>query len=169
MLNVVPSKRLYVIRLYLNTTIYNYFAENFGYVERLPDNSLFNKYIEDVYMTKGQQPMYHLWNWGLITYMFILKHQTVLGRPNDHIYVKKVINYDESILPTFNMDDCLKYFISVLTKINPNKIFQIPSWIPALDYPITAFDLEPPTYQQITNILIWLFKILYSDWLTSGP
>ena len=28
----------------LNTTIYNYFAENFGYVERLPDDSLYNKY-----------------------------------------------------------------------------------------------------------------------------
>jgi hypothetical protein len=62
-------------------------------------------------------------------------------------------HHDESMLPTFNMDDCLKYFKSVLTKINPNKIFQIPSWIPALDYPITAFDLEPPTYQQITNII----------------
>ena len=28
----------------LNTTIYNYFAENFGYVECLPDDSLYNKY-----------------------------------------------------------------------------------------------------------------------------
>ena len=48
---------------------------------------------------------------------------------------------------------CVKYFKSVLTKINPNQIFQIPSWIPALPNPITVFDLEPPTYQQITNII----------------
>ena len=68
-------------------------------------------------------------------------------------YVKKVINCSDSILPTFNMDDCLKYFKTVLTKVNPNKIFQIPSWIPMLHDPITEFDLEPPTYRQITNII----------------
>ena len=68
-------------------------------------------------------------------------------------YVKKVIEYKESIVPTFNMDDCLKYFELVLTKINPNKIFQIPSWIPALPNPTAEFDLEPLTYQQITNII----------------
>ena len=68
-------------------------------------------------------------------------------------YVKKVINYDESIFPTFNTDDCVKHFKSVLAKINPNKIFQIPSWIPALPDPITEFDLEPPTYQQISNVI----------------
>ena len=68
-------------------------------------------------------------------------------------YVKKIINYSESALPTFNMDDCLKYFKTVLTKVNPNKIFQIPSWIPVLPDPIVEFDLRPPTYQQITNIV----------------
>ena len=61
-------------------------------------------------------------------------------------YVKKVINCSESILPAFNMDDCLKYFQTVLTKVNPNKIFQIPSWIPMLHDPIIEFDLELPTY-----------------------
>ena len=68
-------------------------------------------------------------------------------------YVKKIINYSESALPTFNMDGCLKYFKTVLTKVNPNKIFQIPSWIPVLPDPIVEFDLQPPTYQQITNII----------------
>ncbi|CAB4036416.1 Hypothetical predicted protein [Paramuricea clavata] len=51
------------------------------------------------------------------------------------------------------MDDCLKYFKTVLTKVNPNKIFQIPSWISMLHDPIIEFDLEPPTYRQITNII----------------
>ena len=79
-------------------------------------------------------------------------HVKYLGR-NFWGYVKKIISYDESILPTFNMDNCLKHFKSVLAKITPNKIFQIPSWIPALPDPITEFDLEPPTFQQITNII----------------
>jgi hypothetical protein len=35
-----------------------------------------------------------------------------------------------------------------LAKVNPNKLFKIPRWIPRLPDPIT-----PPTYQQITNII----------------
>ena len=48
----------------------------------------------------------------------------------------------------------MKHFIkSVLAKFNTNKIFQIPSWIQALPDPVTEFDLQPQTYQQITNII----------------
>ena len=161
----------------LNTTIYNYFAENFGYVERLPDDSLYDKYdnysIKDLKKALKQLKSSNA-ELAEIRYVSRLVRNklktkatnVILPNNNDESfnhdkylernfwgYVKKVINYNESILPTFNIDDGLKYFKSVLTKINPNKIFQIPSWIPALPDPITDFDLEPPTYQQITNIL----------------
>ncbi len=161
----------------LNTTIYNYFAENVGYVERLPDDSLYDKYdnysIKDLKKALKQLKSSNA-ELAEIRYVSRLVRNkiktkatnVILPNNNDESfnhdkylernfwgYVKKVINYNESILPTFNIDDCLKYFKSVLTKINPNKIFQIPSWIPALPNPITDFDLEPPTYQQITNII----------------
>ena len=59
-------------------------------------------------------------------------------------YVKKVLNYKESTLPTFDINDCFSYFKKVLAKINPNKVFHIPKWIPLF---------QPPTYQQVTNII----------------
>jgi hypothetical protein len=68
-------------------------------------------------------------------------------------YVTKVLNYNQSTLPTFNIDDCVKHFKTVLTKINPNKTFQIPSWIPMLPDPVIEFNLEPTTYQKVTNII----------------
>ena len=51
------------------------------------------------------------------------------------------------------MTDCLSYFSKTLAKVNPNKLFVIPSWIPKLSDPVFKFDLDPPTYQQITNII----------------
>ena len=51
------------------------------------------------------------------------------------------------------MNDCFSYFKNVFAKINPNKLFHIPNWIPLLPDPSIEFDLEPPTYQQVTNII----------------
>ena len=51
------------------------------------------------------------------------------------------------------MTDCLSYSSKSLAEINPNKLFVIPSWIPKLSDPVFKFNLDPPTYQQITNII----------------
>ena len=57
------------------------------------------------------------------------------------------------MLPTFSMSGCLSYFTNILAKINPNKVFNIPSWIPLLPDPTIEFNLDPPTYQQITDMI----------------
>ena len=51
------------------------------------------------------------------------------------------------------MADCFAHFFKSLAKINPNRLFDIPSWIPNLSDPEVQFNLDPPTYQQITNII----------------
>ena len=51
------------------------------------------------------------------------------------------------------MTDCFTYFSKSLAKINPNRLFNIPSWIPKLSDPEVQFNLDPPTYQQITNVI----------------
>ena len=51
------------------------------------------------------------------------------------------------------MSECLSYFTETLAKINPNKVFSIPTWIPLLPDPTIEFNLDPPTYQQITNVI----------------
>ena len=80
-------------------------------------------------------------------------HDKYIGR-NFWGYVKNVMNRKDAVLPSFSMTDCLTYYFSKsLTKINPNKLFKIPSWIPQLSDPAIEFNLHPPTYQQITNII----------------
>ena len=79
-------------------------------------------------------------------------HDKYIGR-NFWGYVQNVMNRKNAVLPSFSMTDCLTYFSKSLTKINPNKLFKIPSWIPQLSNPAIEFNLDPPTYQQITNII----------------
>jgi hypothetical protein len=51
------------------------------------------------------------------------------------------------------MPECLNYFKKILAEIHPTKLFQIPSWIPKLCNPQIQFDLDPPTYQQISVVI----------------
>ena len=66
-------------------------------------------------------------------------------------YVKNVIKVKDRMLPTFTMPECLSYFTKILAKINPNKVFNIPNWIPLLSDPTIEFNLDPPTYQQMAT------------------
>ena len=40
-----------------------------------------------------------------------------------------------------------------MSAISPTKTFNIPSWIPKFESPQTTFNLDPPTYQEITNVI----------------
>ena len=51
------------------------------------------------------------------------------------------------------MTECLDYFTKTLTAIHPNKLFRIPSWIPRLSDCQLQFDLDPPSYQQVTAVI----------------
>ena len=68
-------------------------------------------------------------------------------------YVKKVLNKKDSVLPSFDMKHCITYFTKSLAAFHPNKLFNIPSWIPLLSDPVIQFDLDPPSYQQVTSII----------------
>ena len=161
----------------LNDAVYNYFADNYGYCETVPDQNLITKYKD--YTVKElkkalQQLKSNKCDLSEIKYLSrtlrdklrsnsnnangsssnesFFNHDQYLGR-NFWGYVKNIINNIDTILPSFNMTDCLSYFSKTLAKVNPNKLFVIPSWIPKLSDPVFKFDLDPPTYQQITNII----------------
>ena len=81
-----------------------------------------------------------------------LNHDNYISK-NFWGYVKNILNKKDSELPTFNMKQCFSYFTKSLGAINPNKLFNIPSWIPMLSDPEFKFDLDPPSYEQITTII----------------
>lgn len=68
-------------------------------------------------------------------------------------YVKRIFNKKDEIFPSFSMNECFDYFTRTLSSVNPTKVFNLPSWIPTLSEPAIPFNLEPPTYQQISNVI----------------
>ena len=68
-------------------------------------------------------------------------------------YVKKIFNKKYEILPSFSMNEGFDYFARTLSSVNPTKVFNLPSWIPTLSDPVIPFNLEPQTYQQISNVI----------------
>ena len=101
-------------------TLYSHFAQNFGFVENLPDNALVDKYIYKNHSIKGTEGSFKITeNVVEIKYVSCLVRNKLKVNPNstdesfnhdkyiEHNfwrYVKKVINYKEAILPTFNMN-----------------------------------------------------------------
>ena len=49
-------------------------------------------------------------------------------------YLKNTLNKKDTVLPSFNMMQCLAY-TKTLAAIHPNKLFSIPNWIPVLSDP----------------------------------
>ena len=71
-------------------------------------------------------------------------------------YVKRVLVEPTSIFPNFDVATCTLYFKKVFHC--PRKAnFSLPAWIPILPEAKTEFDLEPPTYQEVSRI-IWRMK-----------
>ena len=159
----------------LNDVIYNYFADNFGHNETVPDKSMVAKYkdytvkelkkalqnlksnkgdlSEIKYVSRTLRDKLRNNNDGLTSDSNeSFNHDNYIGR-NFWGYIKNVIKKKDSILPSFNVTDCFTYFSKSLAKINPNRLFNIPSWIPKLSDPEVQFNLDPPTYQQITNVI----------------
>ena len=57
------------------------------------------------------------------------------------------------MFPSFSMTECVVYFTKSLAAVHPGKLFHIPSWIPRLSDPQVEFDLDPPSYQQVTAVI----------------
>ena len=68
-------------------------------------------------------------------------------------YVKRTIQNKPSLLPSFSLDSCKKYFLRLFSTKAPHKSFPIPSWIPSFTTPVHSFNLQPPSYQKITSII----------------
>ena len=172
----ITSHDIFLSITALNDLIYNYFASNFGYVEGPPDDALVKKYENHTARElKKALKLLKSTNSNVTEIKYVarlLRNSLRTNNTNksastldnsfnhdDYIhrnfwgYVKNVLKTKRELLPTFSMSECLSYFAKVLSKINPNKIFQIPSWIPMLPEPTVEFNLDPPTYQQVTNVI----------------
>ena len=162
------------------TVIYNYFSENFGFVDNKSDAKYEMKY--QAFSTKDLKKVLRklkMENGDILEIKFVAKKlRTLLSMSNtanqhtntnnydsaeiDHDslirknywgYVKKMFKKTTSSLPSFTLMQCTSYFAKTFSAINPSKSFSIPSWIPKFASPQTPYNLDPPTYQEITNVI----------------
>ena len=161
------------------TVVYNYFSENFGYVNNHNDVQYQRKY--ESFSTKDLKKSLKklkLENGEILEIKFVAKKlRNLLNKSNttdpnntdshasaniDHDsligncfwgFVKRFFKKNTSSFPSFNLSECTSYFTKTLSAISPTKTFNIPSWIPKFASPQTPFNLDPPTYQEITNVI----------------
>ena len=168
------------------TVVYNYFGENFGYVDNNNSVEFDKKYqtFSPKDLKKALKKL-KLENGDVLEIKFVAKKlRNLLNKPNntdqhntnnhdsaenDHdsqisenvwgyakkFSLRKVKN--TSSLASFNLTQCTFYFAKTFTSINSilqvKHTFSIPSWIPKFASPQKPFDLYPPTYQEITNVI----------------
>jgi len=157
----------------LNDVVYNYFQTNYGNV-KTNDSAFIDKYKN--YSTKDLKKALKILkssnnNVEEIKYVartlrdklqksqhdpdktdINIDHDKYISK-NFWGYVKNILNKKTSALPTFNMTECASYFRQILSQVNPYKLFVIPSWIPRLKPPDIPYNLDPPTYDQVTNVI----------------
>ena len=158
----------------LSNVIYSYFADTCGHTETIPDKNIINKYrdhtVKDLkkalrnlkstsseiteikYVSRILRDKLRNNNNTPPNHGDTFNHDKYLER-NFWSYVKNVLNSKRTVLPSFTMPECLNYFRKTLSAIHPTKLFHIPNWIPKLCDPQIQFDLDPPTYQQITAVI----------------
>ena len=81
-----------------------------------------------------------------------IDHDSLIGK-SFWGFVKRFFKKNTSSFPSFNLAECTSYFTKTLSAISPTKTFNIPSWVPKFASPHTPFNLDPPTYQEITNVI----------------
>ena len=170
--------RCIAVSLYRFLVVANYFSDNFGCVNNQNNVEYQRKY--ESFSTKDLKKTLKklkLVNGDISEIKFVAKklrnllnksnsthshnnshasadvdHDSLIGK-NFWGYVKRFFKKNTSSLPSFNLTQCTSYFTKTLAAISPNKTFCIPSWIPKFSSPQTPFNLDPPTYQEITNII----------------
>ncbi|CAB4017865.1 Hypothetical predicted protein [Paramuricea clavata] len=140
---------------YMSNKVYNYFADNFGIIQRTKDvepNSLLLKYKE----FSKQQLKQELKNLKRDTHENLRSIKYVAKLLRGKLTGKQSANdteADEKLKPVFNKLICTDYFKTFLRCSNPMRRFNIPSWIPRFKEPDQAFDDSPPTYREISKII----------------
>ena len=68
-------------------------------------------------------------------------------------FVKNVLDKPLKILPSFSGEEYANHFLKMFSSASPSRQFPVPSWIPTLPQASIPFNLEPPSYDKVTNII----------------
>ena len=71
-------------------------------------------------------------------------------------YCKNNLDKEVRKSPSFSEETCYTYFRNKTKVRNSNKCFVTPPWMDTLDKPNITFNLEPPTYGEVTKIINYM-------------
>ena len=67
--------------------------------------------------------------------------------------VNTFLKQEANTSPSFNDEACTQFFTDVFACLSPGKLFPIGNWILSFSTLKVSFDLSPPTYQHVTNVI----------------
>ena len=161
----------------MNSVIYDYFLQSYGTSNTTANGKLMNSYKDkSVKELKADLNTLKSTNADTVEIKFVANllctklqktDSTYLGNGNcnqtvNHVhyikssfwgYVKAFLKSQATLNSTLNKATCICFFSKYFSCLNLEKFFSIPNWIPSFAPPKVPFSLDPPTYQQVTNII----------------
>ena len=67
-------------------------------------------------------------------------------------YAKLIFENPAMVFPQFDKDACYQFFKNCFSRSKINR-FNIPAWMPQYDNPKKSFNLQPPSYRDISKII----------------
>ena len=158
----------------INNTIYRYFKDNYGTVKSDVEQVLLQKYstysvnslkkavkrvklsdasLEEIqYVSRLLRSKLQRNSLSPVASSSHKSHDRYISK-SFRSFVKNVVDKPLKILPSFSGEECTNYFRKMFSATSPKRKFPIPSCIPALQQLSTPFNLEPPSYDKITNVV----------------
>ena len=156
----------------MNSTIYDYFHENFGSLVNTDSSYFVSKYKDySIAMLKSTLKTFKRSKSDVAEIKYVARTMRLRLRNNTmnskeasidhdkHIqkffwrYVKENIQQGTSISLSFDSSTCIQFFSKFFRSTNPSKSFIILGWIPPLAEPSVPYDTSPPSYQQVTKAI----------------
>ena len=153
-------------------TVYDYFASNFGTINKWMNSVLENKYrpysvktlkqklralkydssqanIEEIRYVSGLiRKKITKTTWQDMAYSV----QKGLNK-NFWTTCNKIFTTALAAVPTFDINSCFNYFKNTLSCHAQEYSFVSPSWMPQFPVPCSAYSSQPPTYSQIAGVI----------------
>jgi len=80
-----------------------------------------------------------------------LNHDDKIGN-NFWTYCKDIFEINDETLPNFDKETCENYFKGIMSSKNVDRLFDDPVWLKQLSQPQCDFNLQLPTYSEVTKI-----------------
>ena len=154
-----------------NDIVYSYFEANYGHAKNVDSNEQFKQKYYNLSKNSLKKHLKTLKSHtpkriDEIKYVSrLLRHKLNKNTTNEDFdhnqrlkqnfwkYCNNQLDKEETTEPTFNENQCYDYFHRVCSETEPEREFNIPSWLNTLKHPTAPFNIDTPSYQEVNKII----------------